>query len=163
MSHIRMGFKHTLGEKSYLTEYINWHDAMVLSEPSKFKTHDMEYFKEITEYVNCAAADNMPEWFWSTFEKFNYEDKKAYLNFVSGRSRTRYVLGELSADNDDVKHKYFKSHKITVDASKAEGAEINSKPEEFELILAPSYESQEAFKDALMAALTKARISSRTI
>ena len=52
---------------------------------------------------------------------------------------------------------------ITVDASKSEGAEITSNPEEFELILAPSYESQDAFKDALMAALSKAHISSRYI
>lgn len=241
MSHIRMGLKHSLGEKSYLTEYINWHDAMVLTETPKAKTHDIALFKEATEYVNCAAADNMPEWFWSIFEQFNYEDKKAYLNFVSGRSRTAYVPARASQqkhkplrckddheltlcigtptvysegstrcdichttqlDRDEntprsaflrcayckydtcgfcnpvqaqgyeellfspyrnLKHTYFKNHVITVDASKSEGAEITSNPEEFELILAPSYESQDAFKDALMAALSKAHISSRYI
>jgi len=82
--------------------------------------------------------------FWKIYTDLNYEDKKGYLNLVSGMSR----LG-------DVKHRYAMSHRIRVDSSMAEGGTPKSKASQFELILAPNYENAEAMKAKLLEAIAK--------
>ena len=34
MMYVKMGLKHTLGENSYMTGFLNWHDMMIISEGS---------------------------------------------------------------------------------------------------------------------------------
>ena len=39
MKFVKKGVKNTLGDISYLTKFLNWHDMMILTE----KTHLKEY------------------------------------------------------------------------------------------------------------------------
>ena len=102
-----------------MRHYMNWHDLMVLTETNKFKEYDetLETFKEKTVYINCQADDEMIKKFWEVYTALNYENKKGYLNLVSGTSR----IG-------DVKHRYTMDHRIRVDSSMAEDETPKSKP-----------------------------------
>lgn len=82
--------------------------------------------------------------FWEIYEKLNYENKKGYLNFVSGKSR----IG-------DVKHRYFQEHRIRFDSTMEEGETPKSKPSQFELILASSYTDQAQMQEKLLEAISK--------
>ena len=96
-----------------MRQYLNWHDLMVLAETDKYKDYEGEgitLFKEMTIYMNCQADDEWVKKFWDIYTALSYEDKKIYLNFVSGKSR----LG-------DKKHRYPMSHRIRVESSMAEG------------------------------------------
>lgn len=118
-----------------MRQYLNWHDLMECAETDKYKEYDGEgvtRLKEKTIYMNCQADDEQNKKFWEIYTALNYEDKKLYLNFVSGKSR----LG-------DKPHRYAMDHRIRVDSNMAEGDTPKSKPSQFELILPPSYASPE--------------------
>jgi hypothetical protein len=119
MKYLTRGIKQSLGEYDYMRGYLNWHDIMVLAETNKYKSYDqnIDMFKEKTIYMNCQAEDEIATRFWEVFTSLNYEDKKGYLNLVSGKSR----IG-------DVKHRYAMDHRIRVESSMAEDEIPKSKP-----------------------------------
>lgn len=88
---MKRGIQQSLGDFNYLRQYLNWHDIMVLIESNKLKHYDsesgIELFKEKTAYIDCKKSDEVVVNFWKIFTDLNYEDKKGYLNFVSGKSR----------------------------------------------------------------------------
>ena len=96
MHQVRVGIKTTLGDMSYLRSFLTWHDLMLFGEKDHEKKYDTdegkEMFKQNTDYENCSDEDDLVKWFWNVFNAFNYEDKKAYMNFVSGKSRTMHAL-----------------------------------------------------------------------
>lgn len=146
MKHLKRGIRQALGDFDYMRHYLNWHDLMVLTETSKYKQYEtgLELFKEKTVYINCQAEDDQVKKFWEIYEKLNYENKKGYLNFVSGKSR----IG-------DVKHRYFQEHRIRFDSTMEEGETPKSKPSQFELILASSYTDQAQMQEKLLEAISK--------
>ena len=150
MHHVRVGIKTTLGDMSYLRSFLTWHDLMLLAEKDHQKKYDTdegkEMFKKNTDYENCSDEDDLVKWFWNVFNAFNYEDKKAYMNFVSGKSRCMHVLE---------KARFFKRHRIVKKSDKPEGDVPTSKPSDFELVLASSYASQDQLKEKLLEAINK--------
>ena len=144
MQYIKAGIRNSLGDMDYLRRYLNWHDVMVLTETDAYKQYDLELLKEKTIYINCDAENAQVVRFWNVIKDLNYEDTKAYFNFVSGRSRV-----------GDVKHRYHADHRIRIDSSLPEGDAPKSKPSAFELILAGNYESDEQFKAKLLDAISK--------
>lgn len=119
MKYLKRGIKQSLGEYDYMRKYLNWHDIMVLAETDKFKSYDqnIDMFKEKTNYINCQADDQIATWFWEIYTSLNYEDKKGYLNLVSGKSR----IG-------DVKHRYAMDQRIRVESNMAENEIPKSRP-----------------------------------
>jgi len=75
-----------------MTEFLNWHDMMIISEMRNYKNYDVEYIKKKVTYVddcNVEAENKVHiEMFWKVYTEFNYEDKKALFNKWMGRSRT---------------------------------------------------------------------------
>jgi len=110
----------------------------------QFEGEGLERLKENTIYMNCQVEDEQIKMFWQVYSGLNYEDKKGYLNLVSGKSR----LG-------DKNHRYAMSHRIRVDSSMAEGDTPKSKASQFELILAPNYENIDVMKVKLLEAIAK--------
>ena len=151
MKHIKVGIKQSLGDFDYLRHYLNWHDLMDLTETKQdvnmYKQYDgdgIERLKENTIYMNCQAEDEQIKMFWTVYSALNYEDKKGYLNLVSGKSR----LGDKS-------HRYAMSHRIRIDSTMSEGEMPKSKASQFELILAPNYANADAMKAKLLTAINK--------
>ena len=117
------------------------------SDVNMLKQYDgegIERLKENTIYMNCQSEDEQIKMFWQVYTALNYEDKKGYLNLVSGKSR----IG-------DKKQRYAMSHRIRVDSSMAEGETPKSKASQFELILAPNYANADAMKAKLLVAIAK--------
>lgn len=143
IKHVKRGVQKVLGDFNYLRQYLNWHDIMVLSETDKLKQYNnLELIKEKTIYINCQAEDEMIANFWKIFEKLNSEDKKAYFNFVSGKSRIA----------DDAE-RFYQEHRVRVDANMAENETPKSKPNKFEIILASSYTTIEQMKAKMLEAI----------
>ena len=116
---------------------------MVLTETKALKQYDIELMKEKTIYINCQKEDTQIENFWKIFTALNYEDKKAYFNFVSGKSRMA-----------DVARRFTQEHRIRVDANLAEDETPKSKPSKFEIVLASNYSTYEQMQAKMLEAIS---------
>jgi len=98
MSYVRRGIKNTLGDISYLTKFLNWHDMMILAEKMNTKLYDdVAALKSKIKYVDCDDAGENKDhitMFWKIYEAFNYEDKKNLFRFWLGRSRIGWKIVE---------------------------------------------------------------------
>lgn len=146
MKHLRRGIKRALGDKDHMRQYLNWHDIMVLCETDKYKNFNelIDLFKSKTKYINCQAEDEIATWFWDIYQCLNYEDKKGYINLVSGKSR----LG-------DVAHRYAMDHRVRVDPEMPENSVPKALPSQFEITLASSYSNKNELKNKLLEAISK--------
>ena len=149
--YVKMGLKHTLGENSYMTGFLNWHDMMIISEGSQAKNYEdsLEYIKGKVKYVDCDETGENKDYitmFWKIYTEFNYEDKKSFFNFWLGGSR----IGQKS---HNLKKEEFR---IKLDPEQAANGLPISKPDQLELILPETaYENEEKFREKLLEAMEK--------
>lgn len=145
MSFLKKGISHALGDADHFRDYINWHDTMELGEKKKLKDYNnIDVLKEATVYKDIDADSDLIKRFWIVYGKLNRENKKLFFNFTGGRSHVT-----------DVAHRFEKKLTIRVDASIPANSKPKSLPNQFELLLPESYESEEKFTSCLLEALAE--------
>lgn len=148
MKFVRKGLKNTLGEITYLTKFLNWHDMMVLTEKTYVKEYDnVEFLKEKIKYIDCEESGENKDhikMFWKIYESLNYEDKKNLFRFWLGRSRIGWKLHDKHTEEFRIRLQHDLPDK-----------EPQSKPEILELVLPESYENEDEFRDKLFSAIRK--------
>lgn len=151
---MKLGMKNALGDVSYLTKFLNWHDMMVLSEGNNTKKFsDLEFIKEKVKYIDCEEEKENKDhitMFWKIYESFNYEDKKSLFNFWIGRSRIGWKEHSLKKEE----------FRIRLDAELA-GKPPTSNPELLELVLPETYTDEDQFRAKLLEAMKKAAHENR--
>ncbi len=64
---------------------ISWHELEIKIVGNE--EIDIERLKEMSQYKNCSASDEIVKRFWKVLTSFDNEDKQRYLRFVWGRMR----------------------------------------------------------------------------
>lgn len=126
----------TLGDASYLTKFLNWHDMMTLTEKMHTKNYsDIDAVKKKVKYIDCEEEKENKDhitMFWKIYESFNYEDRKNLFIFWLGRSRIGWKGHHLVKED----------FRIRLDEELADKVPI-SKPDQLELVLPVTYDSED--------------------
>ena len=57
---------------------------------------DIELLRSATEYEGYSESDNVVKWFWEILTEYSLEERKAYLQFVWGRTRLPLTRDQFS-------------------------------------------------------------------
>lgn len=143
MQAVREGIKSIFGAMDYMRRFLDWADVkeLCMGEVNR----DFEQIKAKTK--RSGGTDEYAEKFWKALQRLSPEYKRAFLNFVWGRSTLPETAWGVEFE-----------FKLTIDTQ--EGTTAESLPtadaSNFELVLPGAYESEDQMRKKLMEAIDAA-------